>query len=501
MNFAELTSILPLLAVVSTAIFVLLLSVVFRPGGNAGGAAPARWSAVLALIGLFISGMMFYAKWCSFPGGKSLDTMFGMLYLDPFAIFVSLVLLDCAALAVLISVKFAERLENLAVEYFALIVLAVFGMIVMVSTTHLVTLLVGLETMSLAVYVLVGFLRRNSRANEAALKYFLMGAFASGFLVYGIAFLYGTTGSADFRDIASVIESGYYLVEGGSTLALLGTAFVLIGFAFKVAAVPFHMWTPDTYEGAPLPVTAFMAAAVKVAAFATLSRLLVVAFWPLHASWMPILWALAVASMIVGNLAAIFQGSVKRMLAYSSIAHAGYMLAALASLGGGASRDGALASVLFYLCVYILMNVGAFAVMIYLTGKSEQEKDSLGDFRGVGYRYPLAGAAMTIFMLALAGVPPTAGFMGKFYILNSVVDSGMIGLAVIIVLNSAASAFYYLRVVVQMYMHDEEEVLPAIPFSLSISLVLAVCAVGVLYAGVSPSFILDWVTRAVQLII
>ena len=501
MNFGELTSILPIMAVVSTAIFVLLLTVVFRPGGNAAGVTPARWSAVLALIGLFISAMMFYGQWCSFPGGRSLDTMFGMLYLDPFAIFVSLVLLDCAALAILISVKFAERLDNLAVEYFALIVLAVFGMIVMVSTTNLVTLLVGLETMSLAVYILVGFLRGNRRANEAALKYFLMGAFASGFLVYGIAFLYGTTGSTDFRDIAAVIESGYYLVKGGSLLVLLGTAFVMVGFAFKVAAVPFHMWAPDTYEGAPLPVTAFMAAAVKVAAFAALSRLLVVAFWPLHEHWMPVLWTLAVASMVVGNLAAIFQGSVKRMLAYSSIAHAGYMLAALASFGAGASRDLALSSVLFYLCVYVLMNVGAFAVMIYLTGKSDQEKDSLSAFRGVGYRYPLVGAAMTLFMISLAGVPPTAGFMGKFYILNSVVDSGMIGLAVIIVLNSAASAYYYLRVVVQMYMHDEEDVMPAIPFSLSITLALAICAVGVIYAGISPSFILDWVTRAVQLII
>jgi NADH-quinone oxidoreductase subunit N len=281
------------------------------------------------------------------------------------------------------------------------------------------------------------------------------------------------------------------------TLAALGL--VLVGFLFKIAAVPFHMWVPDAYEGAPTPITAYMAVAVKAAAFGVLIRLLIVGFPSLSSYWLPMMWTLSVATMTLGNLAAVFQGNIKRMLAYSSIAHAGYLLVGLASLGPLSSLPGddrALISVLYYLVVYLVMNVGAFGVLIYL-GSSGRQMETLEQVRGSGFRYPVLGAAMALFMFSLAGIPPTGGFLAKFYVFSAAINQGLVSLAVIGVLNSAVSVYYYLRVIVEMYMQESSGETPAISFSLPLFLALAVSAWGVLQLGVLPSTLLEAAGKAV----
>jgi NADH-quinone oxidoreductase subunit N len=497
MQQTDWNTVFPLLTVATTAGFVLILSMIGRIGRgrrNIGSAA-----AILSVLGLALSACMSYWQWCSFPRGFDPGAFNGLLRVDRFSIFISLLLACGAALSIMLSGRLVKSLQTFAGEYYALVVLAAFGMMVMVSTTDLVVLLIGLETMSLAVYVLVGIRREDPRGIEAAMKYFLIGAFASGFLIYGIALTYGVTESTRMEQLAEVFASGAKLAGQGK-LALAALGLVLVGMFFKVSAVPFHMWVPDAYEGAPLPITAYMAVAVKAAAFAVLVRLLVIGFHPLAQHWLPILWVLAAVTMSLGNLAAIFQGSIKRMLAYSSIAHAGYLLVALASLSpepGMAVQQRALVSVLYYLVVYTLMNVGAFGVLVYLE-HSGRPMDTLEQVRGTGYGYPLLGAAMAVFMFSLAGIPPTGGFMGKFYIFTAAIDRGLIWLAVIGVLNSAVSAYYYLRVTVQMYMRESETSLPEIPFSAPLVVALAACILGIFYLGVSPSDLLEFAGKAVQ---
>ena len=481
---------LPEIVLVTAALFLLLLGVIYRV--RAGGTGPALAGAVLSLAGLVVCAFMTLAQWDTVSG-----TFHGMLRIDPFATYFNLLFLAGAAAGVLLSVREAGSLRGVAGEYYALLVIATFGMMVMVSAADLLVVFIGLETMSLAVYILVGSRREKAESNEAALKYFLIGAFASGFLIYGIAFLFGATGTTQFRGLAERLAT---TAGGPSGLQLLGLGLVLIGFLFKVAAVPFHMWVPDAYEGAPTPITAYMAVAVKAAGFAVLLRLLNVGLLPLASYWLPVMWTLAVATMLVGNLGAIFQSSIKRMLAYSSIAHAGYLLVALASinpLAANPADDRALLAVLYYLAIYTLMNVGAFGVLIYM-GTAGRPMDTLEQVRGAGFRYPLLAAAMAVFMFSLSGIPPTGGFLAKFYVFSAAVDRGLISLAIIGVLNSAVSVYYYLRVVVQMYMRESEEPLPALSFSLPVALAILLSAWGVLQLGILPSCLLDAAGRAVQ---
>ncbi|HUU29821.1 MAG TPA: NADH-quinone oxidoreductase subunit N [archaeon] len=478
---------IPQAALASAGFFLLLVAVFYR--GPGAGKGPARVGAVLSLFGLAVSACMTAYQWESVSSDLG-----GLLRIDPFSTFFNLLILAGAILCVLISVREAGGLRHLAGEYYALLIFATLGMIVMVSAADLLVVFIGLETMSLSVYILVGSRRTEAAGNEAALKYFLMGAFASGFLIYGIAFLYGVTGTTKFELLAAGLQGNS---PGALTLTALGL--VLVGFLFKISAVPFHMWVPDAYEGAPTPITAYMAVAVKAAAFGVILRLLTVGFMPLSEYWLPVMWTLAVATMILGNLAAIFQSNLKRMLAYSSIAHAGYILVALASIdpnSGAFGDDPALISAVFYLVVYTVMNAGAFAVLIYL-GHLGRPMETLEEVRGTGFRYPLLGAAMAVFMFSLAGLPPTGGFLGKFYIFSAAVQRGFVGLAVIGVLNSAVSVYYYLRVTVQMYMRESEESLPALPFSFPLSLTLAVTVWGVLQLGVIPSSLLEAAGRAV----
>ncbi|MGH7895645.1 MAG: NADH-quinone oxidoreductase subunit N, partial [Candidatus Binatia bacterium] len=362
---------------------------------------------------------------------------------DRYALFFTVVACVGAALTILMSIDYLRDHPLAGGDYYALVLLSTCGMVLMAAANDLIVVFLALEIMSVAVYVLAGMLRTDPRSNEAALKYFFLGAFASGFLLYGTAFLYGAAGSTQLDAIARVVAK-----TPTQPFVLLGLALVLVGFGFKVAMVPFHGWTPDVYEGAPTPVTAFMSVGVKAAAFAAFARVLSLAFGGESAELAPLLWVVAALTMTVGNVTAVSQRSVKRMLAYSSIAHAGYALVGLVV----GTREGG-AALCFYLAAYTVMNVGAFAVVLAL-GRRGEPCESLEDFAGVGFRQPLLGVAMTVFMLSLAGLPPTVGFVGKLALFSAAVNAGYVGLAIVGVLNSVVSVYYYFGVLVQMYMAD-----------------------------------------------
>ena len=358
----------------------------------------------------------------------------------------------------------------------------------MAASNDLITIFLGLELMSLALYVMVGFRRSRLDSNEAALKYFLLGAFASGFLLYGIALLYGATGTTNLARMTEFLAASPL---SGNPLLVVGGLLLLTGFAFKVAAVPFHMWTPDAYEGAPTSVTGFMAAGAKAAGFAALLRVVLHALGGANGGWSSLLSAVAMLTMTVGNVTALLQNNLKRMLAYSSIAHAGYLLIAVVTGGS----DGASAA-LFYLAVYAVMNLGAFGVLTLL-GRQQEERVTLGDLAGLGFRQPLLGLAMTFFMLSLGGIPPTAGFMAKVYLFGVAVKAGYVPLVIVGVLNSVVSVFYYLRVTVAMYMEEP----PGEPVSVSWAtpgvIALLACLALTLWWGLQAHALLDLAQRSV----
>lgn len=407
-----------------------------------------------------------------------------MIAADPFRYASSIVFLLGALLAVLLSLGYLRREGIRVPEYFVLLPLAVVGMMFMAAGADLLVIFLGLELLSLCVYVLSGIDRRSVYAAEAAFKYFLLGAFASGFFLYGIALIYGATGSTNLVRISQQIVS---LGLGTHVMLKVGTALLLVGFGFKVAAVPFHMWTPDVYDGAPTPVTGFMAAAVKAAGFAALVRVLQQALGPSTVVWSEIVWWLAVITMVVGNLVALAQRKLKRMLAYSSIAHAGYLLAAVAAgtaLGASA--------MLYYVFAYTLMTVGAFAILAAL-GRDGERDVRIDDLSGLARRRPWVAFAMAVFMLSLLGFPGTAGFIGKWYILSAAVDAHLNTLAVALVLASVVSAGYYLPVIMAMYMkpplateaHEGHRVTGAARW------VVAITAVLLLLFGLWPTRVLD----------
>ena len=419
---------------VGSMLLLLLELLPARPGSGRG--------AVVALLTLGAS------AYSVFRVRDARRTLFeGMFLHDGFTVFFTLMFCAVAAVAVLQSWDYVRRTRINHGEYYALILAATLGMILMAASNDLITVFLGLELMSLALYVLVGFRRGRLDSSEAAMKYFLLGAFASGFLLYGIALLYGATGTTHLGRMATFLADTPLL---GNPLLMMGGLLVLVGFGFKVAAVPFHMWTPDAYEGAPTTVTGFMSAGAKAAGFAALLRLVLVALPGLQHDWRPLLTAIAILTMTVGNITALLQTNIKRMLAYSSIAHAGYLLVAVVA-GGLAGGSAAL----FYLAVYSLMNLGAFGVLALL-GREQEERVTLADLSGLAVRHPGLAMAMTIFMLSLGGIPPTAGFMGKVYVFSVAIDAGQIPLVIVGVLNSALSIYYYLRVTVAMYMREPQ---------------------------------------------
>lgn len=439
----------------------------------------------LALIGLAGAAVASVLLW-----GRN-ATSFGVLTADNFSLFVDLVLIAVGILTVIFSSATIERDRLPAGEYYALLLFSIAGLMLMVQATDLLLLFLALETMSVSVYVLTGLKRDEARSTEAAFKYFLLGAFASSFFLYGIAFIYGVTGSTSLDRIGSVVAAQSM---SGNPLILVAIGLLIVGFAFKVAAVPFHMWSPDAYEGAPTVVTGFMSTGVKAAAIAAFARVFLTALEPMISNWAPVLWLIAAATMILGTVVGVAQTNLKRMLAYSSIAHGGYLLVGLV-----AGNDVGKAAILYYLAAYAFTNLGAFGI-IALLGSKDRPNDELRDYAGLWHSHPVIAALMTTFLLSLGGFPPTAGFIAKWYIFHAAVGSGYYGLAIIGVLSSVVSVFFYLRIVVMMYMSERDaRPLPA-PITTTAMAALAIAVIGVFYLGILPARVLDWAQASVSTI-
>jgi NADH-quinone oxidoreductase subunit N len=436
--------------------------------------------AWLSLVGVAAAAGLSYYIW-----DGSDPALQDMLAADGYALFLNLVILAAAALALLFSVDYVRRAGLAQGEYYTLLLLSTTGMMLMAAAINLMTIFLALEILSIALYVLVGLNRADRRSGEAALKYLLLGAFGSGFLLYGMALVYGQAGTTSLAGVRAVVLGA----QGVPALLAVGLGLMIVGFGFKVALVPFHMWTPDVYQGAPTSVTAFMSVGAKVAGFAALGRVVLYAFGDRYADWVWTLAVLAALTMTVGNLAALRQTHLKRMLAYSSIAHAGYILVGLAA-GNALGTSG----LLFYLVSYAFTNVAAFAVILAvgrLAGSAEAG-ETVEDFAGLAARKPGLAAAMALFMLSLAGVPPLVGFLGKLYVFSAAVQANLTWLAILGVINSVISAYYYLRVVVVMYMRDGKapEGAPAL-VSPALQVGVGLSAVAVVALGLWPGPILD----------
>jgi len=397
-----------------------------------------------------------------------------MFILDNFACFFKFIFLVSSFLVILASVSYLREEQVFHGEYFSLILFSTLGMMLMASSFDLIVIFLGMELMSLSLYVLAGFRRHDLKSNESAVKYFLIGAFASGFLLFGIALIYGATSTTN---LAQILLNLSYSGFDKTSMAWIGMGLFIVGFGFKIAAVPFHMWAPDVYQGAPTPIAAFISAGPKAAGFAALLRVLVVAFGKYQVEWSIVLWVLAALSMTVGNIIALSQTDIKRLLAYSSIAHAGYVLVAL--VGGG---EQGVSSALFYLLVYVFMNIGAFTVV---TALGEARTD-LEHYSGLVNRNPTLSVVMAIFLLSLAGFPPFGGFLAKFYVFGAAVKSGYVGLAIIAVLNSFVAVYYYLRVVVIMFMRVSPAEAQPVSVGFAARFALFTACLGITWLGIFP---------------
>ena len=470
-------------------IFLAVAGFVVLLAGITMGRKSVRSLSITAVGSLAITGVLVWMV--ARPTEGPVTILGDMLVVDNLAVFFKLLVLVAGALAILMSAGYLERSGYGGGEYIALILFATIGMFVMASGASLASLYVGLELMALSVYILVGYFKLEDKSNEGAVKYFVLGAASSAVLLYGMSLIYGSLGTLDL----ATIQSSLPVVAGADLNPMLGLGIVLVAFGmlFKVAAVPFHVWTPDAYEGAPTPVTAFISVAPKAAAFAMFMRLFLGAFEPAVDHWRIVLWVAAAATMIYGNVAALTQDNVKRMLAYSSIAHGGYALMALVA----ANEMGAWA-LLMYMLVYAFMNLGAFGFVILLESKG-YAGETIGDYAGLSRRHPAAALGMLIFMLALAGIPPTAGFMGKLYLFAAAVNGGYVILTLIAVIMSAVSLYYYFRIVVQMYLRDGEEE-DAAPAEMLrdrwTEFAIALCLVFTLVVGVYPAPVVGWAKSA-----
>jgi NADH-quinone oxidoreductase subunit N len=437
----------------------------------------------IALAGIGWSGFFLWRL-----HGADVPAYGGLLVVDQFAWFFKLIFLIAAALAIAISLKYLDIEREQHGEYYALILFATMGMMFMVGAMDLVTLYIGLETMAIATYILVGFLRSSPRSNEASLKYFLLGAFSSGILLYGFSLLYGIAGSTRFNAIAEALAQRPL----SDPLSIMALVTITAGMLFKIAAVPFHQWTPDAYEGAPTSITAYMSVAVKAASFAMMVRLFMISLYPLRPHWVVILSIVAALTMTVGNIAAITQSSVKRLLAYSSISHAGYIL-----LGLIAANETGMTAIPIYLLIYTFTNLGAWAIVVAL-----RRKDVIGEhideMSGLFFKHPVAAVLMLIFLLSLAGIPPTAGFIGKYYLFSAVVETNHNVLAVIAVLNAAISMYFYLRIVVAMFMRDATEK-TGLALSPGVIATMAIALVFTMWIGLYPDPFIQMARHAVGL--
>ena len=413
-----------------------------------------------------------------------------MVKVDAFSIFFHFVVAAVTILVILSSYEYMEVQQIRAGEYYGLVLFGAVGMMLMSSAVELVLIFIALEISSISTYILAGFRRRAAISSEASVKYFLLGSFATAFFLYGVALMFGATGSTSIAKIG--VSMGEFVAQGhGPLLAYLGIALMFVGLGFKVAAAPFHVWTPDVYEGAPSPVVGFMSTAPKAAVFAVLLRIMFQAQAP---GRILLIWVAAALSMTIGNIAALVQDNIKRLLAYSSIAHAGYLLVAIASLPASG-----IPAAMFYTASYAAMNVGAFAVVGHFASAGERYV-TLEDYSGLGKRSPLLAAILTIFLLSLIGIPITGGFFAKFYVFSAALQANLVGLAIVGVLNSAVAAYYYLRVIVVMYMREPRQDAPVTPIPAGLGIALALSLAATIYLGVLPGRVLEYAGRSVELL-
>jgi NADH-quinone oxidoreductase subunit N len=467
--------ILPLLILTIWACALLLVDLFIKSKGI---------TALLAALGLALSlGFTLSQIGASGTGFNN------MVVLDGFSTFVDALLLVTGLFGIALAYGYLKRMGIERGEYYTLLLFSILGMLLMAQASDLIIVFLALEMLSIPLYVLAAFARPKAESEEAGLKYFMLGAFSTGFVVYGIALVFGATGTTSLSAIVQAASNG----TTNLLLLTVGSALILVGLSFKIAAVPFHMWTPDVYQGAPSAVTAFMAAGAKIAGFAALLRVFALAFPALASDMTPILAVLSALTMIVGNLIAIAQTNIKRLLAYSSIAHAGYILMAFVPYGQAKIVSTSVAAGLFYLVSYALTNFGAWAVVIALE-KTEGRGLEISDYAGLGRKYPALAAAMTVFMLSLTGIPPTLGFVGKFYLFRAVINGQFYLLAVIGVLTTLISAYYYLRVVVTMYMREGD---PETTSESWLNLTWAVSAVLTVLVSLFPAPLFDWASQAV----
>jgi NADH-quinone oxidoreductase subunit N len=471
---ADLAGIAPEIILTIAALFVLTLEMarLSRPG----------IMLFVAAMGIVLAGGVLAQA-----GGEERVLFGGMLRLNSFSIFLDFLYLAVGLATLILSQGYLEKKGNeTRGEYPALILFAIIGMMLMTQANDLVMVFLGLELLSLSLYVLVGFLRHDIYSNESGLKYLLLGAFATGFFLFGAALTYGATGTTNFDGIASAIDSGDILSH---VFLSLGIGLLLIGFAFKVALAPFHMWSPDVYQGAPTTVTGFLCTAPKAAGFGALMKVFMTAFPEVHDEWQTLFWIMAALTMTVGNISALVQSNVKRMLAFSSISHAGYL-----AMGVLVLDSNSVGAILFYLAVYSAMNLGAFAIIA--VAEREEQGVTFEDYRGLASRHPWFSAAIALFLISLAGFPPTAGFVAKYGLFSVVIAKGYIWLVIIAVLNTLVSVYYYLRLVVNMYMREEEEVLRPVTGIMVVGLIVLLVA-AVLLFGIAPGFLLDITTTVI----
>jgi NADH-quinone oxidoreductase subunit N len=488
----------PELIVCIAGVVVMLVDAFARPH--------QRWiTGSISLAGLFAAAAATIWLWLTWDGAS--QAFNGMIVLDELRLGFTLVFLVVSALTLLISMVWVQNEKLPAGEFHSLLLFATAGMMLMASGGDLVIIFLGLEILSIATYVMAGFRRTDVRSNESSLKYFILGSLSSAFFLYGIALIYGATstatglpGTTNIAEMARRLNEAQY-----PPLLFAGAAMMLVGFGFKIATAPFHIWTPDVYEGAPTSVTAFMAAGPKAAGFASFLRVFIFGFpfvlatannkvgVDIHNAWLGVLVILAIMTMTVGNVVAIAQNNVKRMLAYSSIAHAGYALVGFVAAGAAGSideRNTAIAAVTFYLLTYAVMNLGAFAV-VQLIGRAGDRRTEVEDYNGIGFRSPLLAFALTLFLLSLLGIPLTAGFMGKIVVFRAALDQGYVMLVVIAVLNTAVSAYYYLRLIIVMFFRERTTPWMAPPIPASIAIALVITIAGVLYLGLFPGHMIN----------
>src|SRR5947199_4071316 len=465
---------MPTLVVLTAAAIVLVLDLVPR-------SFPRELPAMVALAGMIGALLATLTRWSS-PGRAFRD----MVVLDNYALFFNVIICYSGALIVLLSMDYLRHTGNDCAEYYALVLFATAGMMLLAAAGDLVVVFLALELMSLSLYVLAGLFKRELVSGEAAMKYFLLGAFASSFLLYGVALVYGAAGTTNLDRIAAAMAA-----RPRDPMFVIGLGFLLVGFGFKISSVPFHMWAPDVYQGAPTSVTALIATGSKAGAFAALIRVLTVTLRGVPPDWAALLWAMAAVTMTAGNVIAIAQSNLKRMLAYSSIAHVGYMLVGL--VAGGVPGAGA---VLFYLLAYTFTTAGAFGAIL-LVERSDGEAVEVGDYAGLARRHPVLAATLGVFLLSLIGIPPLAGFVAKFYLFGSAVRAGYVWLTVLGVLNSAVAAYYYLRVIVTMYMQEPDGQSASVAPSFAGGLALTIAVIGVVLLGLMPAPFVDLAQVAV----